>query len=98
MTSAAYCDSGAGPGGGTGRNVLNCGGTGQSGTNNLGGGGGGGGNRVTTGSGGSGVVIIAYPDTYPPLASISGGLGYDQPGRSGYRVYRFYSGTGTISW
>jgi hypothetical protein len=23
---------------------------------------------------------------------------YDQPTRSGYRVYRFTSGTGTISW
>jgi hypothetical protein len=44
------------------------------------------------------VVIIAYPDTYLPLASINGGLGYDQPTRSGYRVYRFYSGTGPISW
>jgi hypothetical protein len=43
-------------------------------------------------------VIIAYPDTYAPIASISGGLGYDQPSRSGYRVYRFYSGTGTITW
>jgi hypothetical protein len=25
-------------------------------------------------------------------------LVYDQPTRSGYRVYRFTSGTGTISW
>jgi hypothetical protein len=25
-------------------------------------------------------------------------LTYDQPTRSGYRVYRFTAGTGTISW
>jgi hypothetical protein len=25
-------------------------------------------------------------------------LVYDQPTRSGYRVYRFTSGTGTITW
>jgi hypothetical protein len=49
-------------------------------------------------AGGSGVVIIAYPSTFLPLASISGGLSYDQPSRSGYRVYRFTGGTGAISW
>jgi hypothetical protein len=32
------------------------------------------------------------------LSSISGGLSYDQPSRSGYRVYRFTAGTGNISW
>jgi len=46
----------------------------------------------------SGVVIIAYPDTYPALVSISAGLTYDQPTHSGYRIYRFTAGTGTISW
>jgi hypothetical protein len=25
-------------------------------------------------------------------------LTYDQPSRSGYRVYRFTAGTGTITW
>jgi hypothetical protein len=25
-------------------------------------------------------------------------LSYDQPTRSGYRVYRFLSGTGNIQW
>jgi hypothetical protein len=48
--------------------------------------------------GGSGVVIIAYPNTFPALTSISGGLTYDQPTRSGYRVYRFTNGTGPIQW
>ena len=51
-----------------------------------------------SGSGGGGVVVIAYPNTFNALSSISGGLGYDQPTRSGYRVYRFYSGTGPIQW
>jgi hypothetical protein len=44
------------------------------------------------------VVIIAYSNSFPALSSISGGLSYDQPSRSGYRVYRFTGGTGTISW
>jgi hypothetical protein len=43
-------------------------------------------------------VIIAYPSSYAPLTSISGGLTYDQPARSGYRVYRFTAGTGPIQW
>jgi hypothetical protein len=48
-------------------------------------------------NGGSGVVIIAYPDTFPALSSIAGGLTYTQPTRSGYRVYRFTAGTGTVT-
>jgi hypothetical protein len=77
--------------------------TAGSGGTNLGGGGGGqgGGDNFggrSAGAGGSGVVIIAYPSSNAPLASISGGLTYDQPSRSGYRVYRFTGGTGPISW
>jgi hypothetical protein len=49
-------------------------------------------------AGGSGVVVLAYPDIYPALSTISAGLTYDQPTRSGYRVYRFTAGSGTISW
>jgi hypothetical protein len=30
--------------------------------------------------------------------TIGGGLSYDQPTRSGYRVYRFNSGTGNITF
>ena len=64
---------------------------------------GGGGSRtseaVSAGwNGGSGVVIIAYPDTYPAISSIGGGLSYTQPSRAGYRVYRFTAGTGTITF
>ena len=89
--------TGGAGGGGNGSNT----GSGSAGTANTGGGGGGSGRDnigAAGGSGGSGVVIIAYPDTYPALASIGAGLTYDQPTRSGYRVYRFTAGTGTISW
>jgi hypothetical protein len=47
-------------------------------------------------AGASGVVIIAYPDTLPAL-TVGAGLTYDEPTRAGYRVYRFTSGTGTIT-
>jgi hypothetical protein len=62
-----------------------------------GGGGGGSSSGVSNGgSGSSGVLIIAYPSTIPAL-TISG-LTYDQPTRSGYRVYRFTAGSGTITF
>ena len=47
--------------------------------------------------GGSGVVVIAYPNTYPAL-TVGAGLTYNQPSRSGYRVYRFTLGSGTITF
>jgi hypothetical protein len=99
-TSASNIAGGAG-GGGTGgaQNGTKPGGAGGT---NLGGGGGGGWSTTNDGSGGgtggSGVVIIAYPDSFRALSSIGGGLSYNQPSRSGYRVYRFTGGTGTISW
>lgn len=46
--------------------------------------------------GGSGVVIIAYPDTYPVPLAITGT--YDEPTRAGYRVYRWTAGTGTVKF
>ena len=71
------------------------------GTTNLGGGGGGtyaGAGLFGTGAnGGSGVVVIAFPDSFG-APTISGGLIYTQPTRSGYRVYRFTAGTGTITF
>ena len=60
-------------------------------------GGGGGGGGGSGGAGGSGIVIISYPVSFPDFASIGGGLTYDQPSRSGYRVYRFTAGTGTVT-
>lgn len=69
---------------------------GADGAANTGGGGGGASslNRAG-GSGGSGVVIIAYPDTYPAPTAITGT--YTTPTRSGYRVYRF-TGSGSITF
>jgi len=64
--------------------------------------GGGGSRTANSGSqgwnGGSGIVVIAYPNTYPAISSIGGGLTYTQPTRAGYRVYRFTAGTGTITF
>jgi len=86
-------------GGGTGSSSSSN--NGSAGTANTGGGGGGTqgypvGTSTGGNPGGSGVVIIAYPNTKPAL-SISGGLTYDQPTRTGYRVYRFTAGSGTIT-
>ena len=86
-------------GGGNGAQSYSSDPNGYPGTDGLGGGGGGG-STSNTGigaKGGSGTVIIAYPDTFAALSSIPGTLTYDQPTRSGYRVYRFTAGTGTIT-
>lgn len=63
----------------------------SNGAANTGGGGGSG------GTGGSGVLVIAYPDTFKNL-TIGSGLTYDQPTRSGYKVYRITGGTGTVTF
>lgn len=75
----------------------------SSGTDGLGGGGGGVGwsgpqGKHRAGNGGSGVVVVAYPNTLPALSNIPGTLTYDTPTRSGYRVYRFTGGTGTVTF
>ena len=109
-TATYYAGGGAGankentgstvPGGlGGGGNSPTFSAPGAGGTN-LGGGGGARCNSApgsTGANGGSGVVIIAYPNTYPVLSSIDPGLTYDTPTRTGYRVYRFTAGTGTIT-
>ena len=91
---------GGGAGGVTGTNTA-------PGGTNQGGGGGGGGSLAVGGTGGSGILIIAYPNTNPNLSSVSAGLtcngsaGNITPNttyRTGYKVYRFTAGTGTISW
>ena len=91
--------AGSGGSGGGGAGGFDA--VGTIGTANLGGGGGGSGVGATGSragaNGGAGVVVIAYPDSFG-APTISGGLVYDQPTRSGYRVYRFTSGTGTITW
>ena len=91
--------SGGNGGGGPGGSIS----SGNPGSSYTGGGGGGGagdgGPGNPGGAGGSGVVVIAYPTAYPGITNISPGLAYDVPGgRPGYRVYRFYGGSGPISW
>ena len=66
---------------------------------NTGSGGGGARDTGPGGDGGSGVVIMAYPNTFPNLATIPGTLTYtlDTVTRSGYKVYKFTAGSGTIT-
>jgi hypothetical protein len=44
-------------------------------------------------------VIIAYPDSFPALTSIGGGLtsSVSTVSRPGFRVYTFTAGTGTVT-
>lgn len=91
-------------GGGTGGS----GGAGTAGTTNLGGGGGGAGGGTATGAnGGSGVIIVAYPNSYPNASAVSAGLTVngsagnttpDTSSRAGYKIYKITAGTGTITW
>ena len=64
-----------------------------------GGGGGGAGNGIAsnTSTGGSGVVILAYPDTFSDLTTVSGGLTYTKTTSGGNKIYKFTAGTGTIT-
>jgi hypothetical protein len=98
----ASLSASAGTGGSGGGGNGSGSGVGSPGSSNTGGGGGGGyeGSNGAGGNGGSGVVIIAYPNTFANLASIGVGLTYtlDTTTRSGYKVYTFTAGTGTISW
>ncbi len=79
---------GNGAGGGSG-------GAGQDGTANTGGGGGGNGNSTAGASGGSGVVIIAAQQA---AATVTGTYTVDTSGRSGWYVYTFTAGTGSITF
>ncbi len=90
--------SGIGGSGGTKQNNSPGGNASSYGSGGGGAGSGADGNSVFSkgGNGSAGVVIIAYPDIYP-IATISAGLTYDQPSRSGYRVYRFTAGSGTVT-
>jgi hypothetical protein len=96
-------DSGSSGGIGGGGNGGSPGNSGTAGSPNTGGGGGAGG--TSTGglgsNGGSGVIFLAYQNAANYKAPvISGGLTYtlDTTTRSGYRVYRFTAGSGTITF
>lgn len=72
-----------------------------SGTTNTGGGGGGGLDNSRLGkNGGSGIVILAYASNLPNLSSIGAGLTYtlDTVTRTGFKVYKFTGGTGTVTF
>lgn len=95
-SSTYYAGGGGGrsaSGGVTSGGVGGGGGSSVAGTVNTGGGGG------ANAAGGSGIVIIAYPDSYPNISNINPGLTYslDTSSRSGYKVYRFTAGTGTVN-
>jgi hypothetical protein len=42
-------------------------------------------------------VIIRYPDTFDDLTSIGGGLTYARTTPTGFKVYSFTAGTGTVT-
>jgi hypothetical protein len=94
--NCAYEDVGTG-GVDFGVGAAGAGGVGTAGTANKGGGGGAG--RLARSAGGSGVVILAYPDSYPDLTGLTG-LTYSisTTSRPGYKVYTFTAGTGTITF
>jgi len=103
---AGYYNSGSGQanggsggnGGGAGGGTNPSDGRSRNGDANTGGGAGSNGLAGQAGgNGGSGIVVIAYPDSNPAITTIPGTLTYSQPTRSGYRVYKFTAGTGTIT-
>jgi hypothetical protein len=87
--------------GGLPRETTGGGGSGAAGEANTGNGGQGSAGfqnfKYAGGKGGSGIVVIAYPNTYPAITTIPGSLTVSQPTtRSGYRVYVFTAGSGNI--
>jgi hypothetical protein len=97
-------EAGAGAAYGGGRGAVDTNSGGSNAVNGTGGGGGaasgdtGQSGQGKGGNGGSGVIIIAYPNNFRAITTIPGTLTYDQPTRSGYHVYRFTAGTGTITF
>ena len=105
ITGSSVIRASGGGGGNTGSNTVaaTAGGGGAGGTStfstagtaNTGGGGGGNGNGANGKAGGSGVVIIAAQQA---AASVSGTYSLDTSGRSGWHVYTFTAGTGSITF
>jgi hypothetical protein len=44
------------------------------------------------------VVILKYPNNFPDITTISGGLTYAKTTPTGYKVYSFTAGTGTVTF
>jgi len=78
-------------------NTGGIGGAGNASQNGSANTGGGGGSGYISGNGGSGVVIIRYPDTYPDITTIGGGLVYTLTTTGGYKIYTFTSGNDIIT-
>ena len=101
--SSAYPTLGGGTAGAGGRGGGSS--AGEDGLANTGSGGGGAGATTSGGSsnlgggdGAAGVCIIAYPSRFA-APTISNGLTYTLlTSRSGYKVYKFTAGTGTVTW
>ena len=85
-TTAGGAGGAAGAGGG-GAGLAGTTGVSGSGIANTGGGGGGGIAAATGGAGGSGIVILRYPDIYPPATSTTGTPTVTASG--GWRTYTF---------
>jgi hypothetical protein len=99
-TSTYYAGGGAG-GKYTSSGSIGSGGTarGTSAAANTGAGAGSGGGGGSSYIGGSGFVVYAYPSTAAALTTIPGTLTYtvDTTTRTGYRVYKFTAGSGTVT-
>ena len=90
--------NGSGGLGGGGDGIQGSGQAIQDGTPNTGGGGGGGGNYNRGGYGGSGVIILKYPDNYSTTKYGSLTSSVDSTTVSGFKIEKFLSGTGTITF
>ncbi len=105
ITGSSVVRASGGAGGNTGSNTVaaTTGGGGAGGTSanstagtaNTGGGGGGNGSSAGAKDGGSGVVIIAAQEA---AATVAGTYTVDTSGRSGWHVYTFTAGTGSITF
>jgi hypothetical protein len=105
ITGSSVVRASGGAGGNTGSNTVaaTTGGGGAGGTSanstagtaNTGGGGGGNGSSAGAKDGGSGVVIIAAQEA---AATVTGTYTVDTSGRSGWHVYTFTAGTGSITF
>ena len=105
ITGSSVVRASGGAGGNTGSNTVaaTAGGGGAGGTSgnstagaaNTGGGGGGNGSGAGGKDGGSGVVIIAAQEA---ATTVTGTYTVDTSGRSGWHVYTFTAGTGSITF
>ena len=80
--------------GGGGAGAINSSASGTAGGTNTGGGAGGGQGSGTGAAGGSGVVILAYPSTYPDASSVTNGT---KTTSGGFKIYTFLT-NGSITF